>query len=30
MSILHALTKLYDRLDRRGQRDGLAVVPPPG
>lgn len=30
MSILHALTRLYDRLDRRGQRDGLAVIPPPG
>ena len=30
MSILQALTQLYDRLDRRGQRDGLAVVPPPG
>lgn len=30
MTILHALTKLYDRLDRRGQRDGLAVIPPPG
>ena len=30
MSILHALTRLYDRLDRRGDRDGLAVIPPPG
>lgn len=30
MSILQALTQLYDRLDRRGQRNGSAVIPPPG
>jgi CRISPR-associated protein Csd1 len=30
MSILHALTRFYDRLDRRGQRNNLAIVPPPG
>ena len=30
MTILQSLAALYDRLDRRGQRDGLAIVPPPG
>lgn len=30
MSILYTLTQLYDRLDRRGQRTELAIVPPPG
>lgn len=30
MTILQALTAFYDRLERRGQEDGRAIVPAPG